>query len=129
MLLLLFNGLASGDTNDGFDEDSYRLVKEEHARSDKEFRSSRSRLREIIERAWDGPTEPVAAQVKEIATPYVERLESGGLRIDYAGLEKRNAAVMAELLTYQDALRTEYQRRVAIEQDDEDVMILTALWN
>ena len=115
------------DTHDGFDEDSHRLVKEEQARKDKDFRSARQRLREVIERAWEPEPGPVAVEVKALAAPYVERLESGSLRVDYKALEKRNAAVMAELLAFQDALRGEFQARIDLENDDEDVMILASV--
>ena len=113
--------------HDGFDEDSHRLVKEEQARKEKDFRSARSRLREVIKRAWDGPQpEPVAAQVRSLASPYVERLESGAPRIDYAAIE-RNKTVMAKVLAFQDELRSEFQARMAAYEDDEDVALLT-LW-
>ena len=36
---------------------------------------------------------------------------------------------MDELLAFQSALRNEFNERMAIANDDEDVMILTALWN
>ena len=123
-----WGSIAVPDTHDGFDEDSHRLVKEEQARREKDFRSARSRLREVLERAWGEPEPgPVAAEVKAIAEPYVERLESGRLRVDYAALEKRNAAVMAELLAFQDALRGEFQARMELANDDEDVMILASV--
>ncbi len=113
------------DTHDGVDEDSHRRVKESQAKKDKAFKSARERLRELLERAWDGPQEeaPIAAEVRAIAAPHVERLESGALRIDYDALDRHRK----ELLAFQDGLRQEYQRRVALEQDDEDVMIL-AQW-
>ena len=66
--------------------------------------------------------------IVKVESPYVERLESGAKRIDYAALE-RNKAVMDELLAFQSALRNEFNERMAIANDDEDVMILTALWN
>lgn len=111
------------DTHDGVDEAEVR----KRVRSEeKAFKGARERLRELLERAWDGPQpEPVAALVREIAAPYVERMESGALRIDYEALTKHRR----ELLAMQDALRTEFEARIAAENDDEDVMLLTALWN
>ena len=110
------------DTHDGFDEDSHAKAKDAERRHAKEFRSARERLRGIIERAWDGPG-PVAAEVQSAASPFVEILESGTPRIDYAALE-RNKAVMAEILAFQDAMRAEYQARED-EDDEDDVMLLT----
>lgn len=116
------------DTHDGFDEDTHKRVKESQSQRDKAFKSARERLREVIERAWDGPAPEgsVAAEVKTVASPYVERLESGSLRIDYRSLQRQDD--MATLLAFQDSLRSEYQARMALEQDDEEVMIL-ALWS
>ena len=113
------------DTHDGFDEHSHRRAKESAAKQEKAFKSAKERLREVIERAWDGPQaeEPAAVEVRAIAAPHVERLESGALRIDYDALHRHRK----ELLAFHDALRSEYQRRVSIEEDDEDVMIL-AQW-
>lgn len=114
------------DTHDGVDSDDIRRrVKAE----EKAFKSARQRLREVIAQAYDPNPGPVAQEVKALAAPYVERLESGNLRVDYKALESRNKAVLAELLAFQDALRTEFNSRMAIANDDEDVMILTALWN
>lgn len=114
-----------GDTHDGFDEDSHRLVKEEQSRKDKEFLSKRQRAREILTQAWaETHPGPVAAEVKALAAPYVERLESGSLRVDYKALQRQKA--LDELLAFQDALREEFQARIrAFEDDEEDVMILT----
>ena len=120
-----WGSIATPDTHDGFDEDSYRRAKEEQARKAREFKSARERLRELLEGAWrEEFPGPVAAEVKAIAAPHVERLESGVLRIDYAALQRHRR----ELLAFHDALRSEYQVRMALEQDDEDVMIL-AIWN
>ena len=94
----------------------------------KRFKSKREQLREIIARAYDSEHGKVAAEVQAVAAPYVERLESGKPQVDYAAIE-RNKAVMAEILSFQDALRREYQARMDIENDDEDVMIVAALWN
>ena len=123
-------GVQSGDTHDGFDEETRRKVKQKVRAEEKAFKSRRELLRETIERAWDGPQpepalEPVAAQVREIAAPYVERLESGGLRIDYEGARR----VQKEILALQAALRREFAERMERENDDEDVMIVAALWN
>lgn len=119
---------SSADTHDGFDDTEVRKhVKERVREEEKAFRSKRERLREVLEQAFApevGP-EPVAAQVREVAAPYVERLESGAPRVDYARLEK-NAAVMRQLLKFQNTLRTEYNARMAIEQDDEEVILLMA---
>ena len=113
------------DTHDGFDEKKQRKVKDRVKADESAFKSRREQLREAIERAWDGPQpEPVAAQVQAIAAPYVERLESGALRIDYEGAKR----VQGEILALQSALRAEYEARAAIERDDEDVMILAAAW-
>ena len=113
------------DTHDGFDEDSHRLAREAQSRHDKEFLGKRQRLREIIERAFGEPEPgPVAAEVKALAAPFVERLESGALRVDYRMLQKKWA--LAELLAFQDDLRDEFNARMeAYERDEEDVMILT----
>ena len=120
------DAVSTIDTHDGFDEDVYRRAKESLSKQDKAFKSARERLREVIERAWDGPQEepaPLAAEVRAIAAPHVERLESGALRIDYESLAKHRR----ELLAFENALRAEFERRMAIEADDEDVMIL-AQW-
>jgi hypothetical protein len=120
-------GVSVPDTHDGFDEDSYRHAKKVQARKDKDFRSARERLRTVLERAWGEPEPgPVAAEVKALAAPYVDILESGALRIDHVALESRNATVMAELLAFQDALRAEFAERMTrFEEDEEDVMLLT----
>lgn len=104
------------DTHDGFDED--------RKKKDSEFRGKRERLREVLTQAWDGTGE-VATEVKALAAPFVDILESGALRIDYAAMEKRNAEVMAEILAFQDSLRAEYQAR---EDDEKDVEFLI-LWS
>ena len=116
---------STRDTHDGIDEDSHRKVRESQAAKDKAFKSARERLREVLTQAWDGPQAdaPVAAEVRAIAAPHVERLESGALRIDYESLAKHRR----ELLAFENALRAEFERRMAIEADDEDVMIL-AQW-
>ena len=116
------------DTHDGFDEDTHRRVKKQVREDEREFRSKRDRLRNIIARAFEPEPGPVAEEVKATAAPYVERLESGTQRIDYAALE-RNHAVMDELLAFQDALRAEFRNRMAIANDDEDVMILASQWS
>ena len=134
---LSFDGRIGGfdtdfvpDTHDGFDDTEVRKrVREQVREEEKAFRSKRDRLRAIIERAFEPEPGPVAVEVKAAAAPYVDRLESGALRIDYAALEKRNAVVMAEILAFQDALRNEFQARMALENDDEDVMLVAALWN
>ena len=117
--------VATTDTHDGFDEHAHRRAKEALAKQERAFKSAKERLREVIERAWDGPQAetPQAAEVRAIAAPHVERLESGALRIDEAALHKHRK----ELLAFHAALRSEYQRRVSIDDDDEDVMIL-AQW-
>ena len=118
------------DTHDGFDDTEVRKRVREQVREDeKAFRSKRDRLRSIIVRAFEPEAAgPVAEEVKAAAAPYVERLESGAPRIDYAAIE-RNAAVMDALLAYQGALRTEFRARMDLENDDEDVMILASQWN
>ena len=122
---------ATTDTHDGFDEDSHREAKKAEREQSERFKSARSRLRAVLERAWGEPEPgPVAAEVKTLAAPYVERLESGALRVDYKGLaSSRNAAVMAQVLAFQDSLRTEFEARMALENDDEDVMIVASQWN
>lgn len=116
------------DTHDGFDEDVQKRVKKQVREDEKAFRSKRDKLRNLIERAFEPEPGPIAEEVKSVAAPYVERLESGSPRIDYEALE-RNKAVMDSLLAYQDALRLEFRNRMAIENDDEDVMILASQWN
>ena len=112
------------DTHDGFDDERVRR----RVRADEErFKSERERLRETIARAYDPEHGKVAEEVQALAAPYVERLESGTPRIDYAALE-RNARVIAEILAYADALAAEYEARAA-DDDDEDVMLLTTLWS
>lgn len=110
------------NTHDGVDvEDVRKRVKADEER----FKSERERLREAIALAYDPEHGSVAEEVQAIAAPYVERLESGAPRIDYAALE-RNRRVMAEILAFADALRAEYEARTALEADDEDaVMLLT----
>ena len=113
------------DTHDGVDSDDIRRrVRNE----EREFRSKRDRLRNVIERAYEPEPGPVAEEIKAAAAPYVERLESGAQRIDYAALE-RNQAVMDELLAFQDALRVEFRNRMALANDDDDVMILASQWS
>jgi len=120
---------AVGDTHDGFDDEEVRKhVKERVREEEKAFRSKRDRLRNLIERAFEPEPGPVAEEIKAAAAPYVERMESGAQRIDYQALE-RNKAVMDGLLAYQGALRSEFKARMELANDDEDVMILTALWN
>ena len=114
--------VSTTNTHDGVDEHSYRRAKEAIAKQEKAFKSAKERLREVIERAWDGPQAdtPQAAEVRAIAAPHVERLESGALRIDEAALHKHRK----ELLAFHAALRQDFERRIAIDEDDEDVMIL-----
>ena len=119
--------VSARDTHDGFDEDAQKRVKERVRAEEKAFRSKRDRLREVIASAYDPAPSAVAAEVQALAAPYVERLESGAPRIDFAAIE-RNKKVMAEILSFQDTMRSEYQARAALEQDDEDVMTL-ALWS
>jgi hypothetical protein len=113
------------DTHDGFDDESVRKKLREEEEG---FKSRRDRLREVIARAYDPEHGKVAAEVQAIAAPYVERLESGAPRIDFQALE-RNKAVMDSVLAFQEALRSEYRARIERDNDDEDVMLLTALWN
>lgn len=108
--------VVARDTHDGFDEDSYRLVKEEEAAKEKAFKSARERLREVLEQAWDGPQTKATTEIKALAAPHVERLESGTLRIDYAALER----LEADLLAFHAALRA---------QRDEEEMTVLALWS
>ena len=108
------------DTHDGVDdEDIRRRVREK----DDSFKSARDRLREALRMAWDGPGE-AATEVRAIASPFVEILESGAMRVDYAAMEAKNEAVMREVLAFTDSLRAEYERRL-LDDDDEDVMLLT----
>ena len=111
------------DTHDGFDTDSYRLAKEAQQRHDKEFSEARKRLREVLRAAWDGPGK-VAEEVREIASPYVDILESGALRIDYAALESRRSEVMAELLAFQDRLGEEFQALMRESDEDDSIALL-----
>ena len=113
------------DTHDGFDEDIRKRVRERVRDDEDAFRSKRERLRDALTLAWDGPGE-IASEVQALASPYVDILESGALRIDYTALEARNAAAVLELET---ALRAEFAARMAaFEADEEDVMLLTS-WN
>ena len=106
------------DTHDGFDEE---IKKRDH-----DFRSARERLREVIARAYDPDHGKV--EVQELASPFVEILESGTPRVDYEALE-RNKGVLAEILAFQGELRREFEQRMAIESEDEDLILLTAyLW-
>ena len=115
---------STSDTHDGFDEDSHRLVKEEQSRRDKEYLSKRQRIRELLTQAWEPDPGPVAQEVMALAAPYVERLESGSLRVDYKALQRKQA--QDALLAFQDDLRAEFEARMrAFEDDEEDVMILT----
>ena len=114
------------DTHDGFDEDLPRRVRRDLRAADERFRGARARLREVLTQAWDGPPGPVAAEVKALAAPYVDVLESGALRIDYAALERRNREVLEGVLAFEAGLRAEFAERIAAyEQDEEDVMLLT----
>lgn len=110
------------DTHDGFDEDVRKRVHDD----EEAFRSKRDKLRSVIELAFEPEPGPVAAEVKAIAEPYVERLESGAPRIDYAALE-RNAAVMAEILAFQERLRAEFRARMDAANDDEDAVLMLLL--
>lgn len=123
-------GAATGDdTHDGVDDTEVRKHVREKVREDeKAFRSKRERLREVLKQAWDGPG-AVAAEVQDVARPYVDILESGALRIDYAGLEAKRAAVMGEILAFEDSLRAEFDARMAAHEDDEESVMLLALWN
>ncbi|MDO8707019.1 MAG: hypothetical protein Q7J84_18990 [Sulfuricaulis sp.] len=104
------------DTHDGFDE--------ARKRKESEFRSARERLREVLDFAWEQiEPSPVALEVKALAASHVERMESGALRIDYAALERQQAA----LLAFHAELRREYEARRA-DEDEEDVEILT-VWS
>lgn len=113
----------SPDTHDGFDEEVHKKIKKELDLKDKSFKSQRDRLRTVLERAWDGPG-PVSIEVQALSSPFVERLESGDLRIDYASLEKRKKEVMNKILEFQDELRSEFAKRMAFEQDEEDIELL-----
>ena len=119
---------AATQLRGGWDEKADKRIKRELREDAKRFKSKREQLREIIAKAYDPDHGKVAAEVQAVAAPYVERLESGKSQVDYAAIE-RNKAVMAEILSFQDALRREYQARMDIENDDEDVMIVAALWN
>ena len=104
------------DTHDGFDK--------ERKRKEREFRNARERLRDVLDFAWEQiEPSPVALEVKALAAPHVERLESGALRVDYAALERQQAA----LLAFHAQLRSEYEARLA-DEDEEEVEILT-LWS
>ena len=108
--------VTTTDTHDGFDDDEVRKrVREELDERDRKFKDARNRVRDMLEQVWDGPQTEIVAEVKSIAEPHVERLESGVLRIDYEALGKR----ITEILRLEEALRA--------EQDEEDVMIL--LWS
>ena len=107
------------DTHDGFDEDVRKRARDD----EKAFKGASERLRETIARAYDPEHGKVAEEIQALAAPYVERLESGAPRIDYAALE-RNKAGMREILSFQDAMRAEYEARMASE-DDDDVLLLT----
>ena len=111
----------SPDTHDGVDEAEVR----KRVRSDeKAFKSARERLREALTLAWDGPPGEIAAEVRALASPFVDVLESGALRVDYEAMEARSAAVMRDVLEMEAALRAEY-RAAREEEDDEDVVLLT----
>ena len=103
------------DTHDGFDK--------ERKKRDSDYRSRRERLRETLTQAWDGPG-PVAAELKALASPFVEILESGALRIDEAAIQARHAAVMDEVLALQAAMRAEYQA-ARDDEDEDDIVLLT----
>lgn len=98
------------DTHDGVED-----VRKKHRERDEGIASARKRLRELLEHAWDGPQTETAEEIKVIASPHVEQLESGRLQIDYEALATR----ITDLLELEAKLRA--------EQDDEDVMIL--LWS
>ena len=76
-----------------------------------------------MEQAWYGPQTEVAAEVKEISAPHVQRLESGSVRLDYESLAKHRK----ELLAFHSQLRSEYEARIALDEDEEEVMLLS--WN
>jgi hypothetical protein len=110
------------DTHDGFDEDIRKRVKDEA----KAFKSARERLREVITQAWDGPQEaPVAAEMRALAAPHVERMESGALRIDYEALQRHRT----ELLAFEDQLRAEFAARMAAYEADEEEAVLLLIWS
>lgn len=118
--------VVSRDTHDGFDEEVHKRVKKKVREEEEAFRSKRDRLREVIARAYD--PEHGKVEVQELASPFVEILESGTPRIDYEALE-RNKEVLAEILAFQGELRREFDKRMAeYEADEEDVALLIQ-WN
>lgn len=111
------------DTHDGGDE-----VKRVHdvPGFDEPFdvAARKDALRDMLARAVDPQAYmPPPAEVTVLAEPFVERLESGALRIDWKRLE-REAVVRAKLYDY----ALEYERRVReFEEDEEDIALL--LWH
>ena len=105
--------ISDVDTHDGFDS-----RKHDHEKR----RESKEQLREMLHRAVD-PEAFLAppAEAVELAAPFVRRLESGTVRIDWQGIE-REAKVRARLYAY----AAEYEReRIELEEDEEDINILT----
>ena len=109
------------DTHDGVDERVRKRVK----RDEEAFKSARERLRDALQLAWDGPGD-VAAEIRELASPFVDVLESGALRVDYAALEAKNAAAVLEL---EASLRAEFQARMAAFEADEEDAVLLLTWS
>lgn len=98
------------DTHDGFDSNRKRYDEE---------REERKRLRDMLAYAVD-PDAYIAppAEAIELAAPFVERLESGAVRVDW---ERIGADVAERLYAYAE----EYERRRReFEEDEEDAMIL-----
>lgn len=93
------------DTHDGFDS-AFKKRREEEG-------DSKQRLHDFLQAAF---SEGVV-EVTQVAEPYVERLESGRIEIDWPAIEGE-VRVKLEALEVLEASRRE------LEQDEEDVMIL-----
>jgi len=89
------------DTHDGFDS-----RKREH----EEKREKRAELRSLLEVAFAPQAAP--SEVSALAAPYVQRLESGRIEIDWARIEK--SVIHGELAAL--------ARRMA--DDEEEILLL-----
>lgn len=94
------------DTHDGFDN-----------RRDDEERLKKEALRQMIGLAVDPEGYAPPAEVMELAEPFVERLESGRVEIDWKRLE-REIVIREQLYALADQFRRD------MEEDEEDVLTL-----
>ena len=109
---------VTGDTHDGADHDRRRKVEDEAKRD------ARTRLREQIRTALEGPD---AAVARAALTPYSKKSDAKPFieTLDIERVEKRVPRALARIFERIDGREAERQAyEAAIEQDDEDVFRL-----